>query len=220
MQTGQPSAGELADAVLGAMPDLDPAGERLAIALHRLLAAGGPVSTAQLAAAAGLSEPDVAGVLGEWPGVFTDGQGRVAGFWGQAIGELTPAHRLEAGGRVLYGWCAFDTLFLPGRLGQAAQVTSTCPVTGEEIRLTVGPEEITGVSHPGAVVSFLLPDGPFSADVMQSFCHFIYFFASRQAGERWTAQHPGTFLLTLGEAFDLAVVGNRRMFPNALADGR
>ncbi len=220
MQTGQLSMDELADAVLAAMPDLDPAGERLAIALHRLLAEGSPAGTAELAAATGLSEPDVAGLLGEWPGVFTDADGRVAGFWGQAIGELTPAHRLEAGGRVLYGWCAFDTLFLPGRLGQVAQVTSTCPVTGEEIRLTVGPDEITGVSHPGAVVSFLLPGGPFSADVVQSFCHFIYFFASRQAGKQWTAQHPGTFLLTLGEAFDLAVAGNRRMFPNALADGR
>ena len=220
MQTEQLSVQELADALAGAMPDLDPAWERLAITLYRLLAKGSPVGAAELAEATGLPEPDIAGLLGEWPGLFTDGQGRVAGFWGLATGELTPAHRLEAGGRALYGWCAFDTLFLPGRLGQVARVTSTCPVTGEEIRLTVGPDEIIDVSHPGAVVSFLLPDGPFSADVVQSFCHLIYFFASREAGERWTAEHPGTFLLTLGEAFDLAVVGNRRMFPNALADGR
>jgi len=220
VQTKHLSTDELADAVLGAMPDLDPAGERLAIALHRLLAEGSPVGTVELAAATGLAEPDVAGLLGEWPGVFSDDQGRVAGFWGQAISELSPTHRLEAGGQVLYGWCAFDTLFLPGRLGQVTQVTSTCPVTGEEIRLTVGPDKILDVSHPGAVISFLLPDGPFSADVVQSFCHFVLFFASREAGKQWTAQHPGTFLLTLGEAFDLAVTGNRRMFPNALAGGR
>ena len=220
MQTEQLSVDELADALLRAMPDLDPAGERLAIALHRLLAEGSPVGAAELAEATGICEPDVADLLGQWPGVFTDHDGRVAGFWGQAIGELTPAHRLEVGGRAAYGWCAFDTLFLPGRLGQVAQVTSTCPVTGEEIRLTVGPEKLIDTSHPGAVVSFLLPDGPFSADVVQSFCHFVRFFASRQAGEQWTAEHPGTFVLTLSEAFELAVVGNRRMFPNALADAR
>jgi hypothetical protein len=44
----------------------------------------------------------------------------------------------------------------------------------------------------------------------------VHFFASRQAGEQWTAGHPGTFLLTLGEAADLAARGNRRMFPDPL----
>jgi hypothetical protein len=38
----------------------------------------------------------------------------------------------------------------------------------------------------------------------------------RQAGEQWVAGHPGTFLLTLGEAADLAARRNRRMFPDAL----
>src|SRR5260370_25481284 len=193
------------------MPEVDAAGERLAIAVWRLLAEGSPVGAAELAEASGLSQPDIAALLGEWPGVFTDAEGRVAGFWGLATGELTPAHRFEAGGRVLYGWCAFDTLFLPGRLGQVAKVTSTCPVTGEEIRLTVGPGEVIGTSHPGPVVSFLPPDVPVDSGVVQSFCHFVHFFASREAGQRWTAQHPGTFLLTLGEAFDLAALGNRRI---------
>jgi len=53
-------------------------------------------------------------------------------------------------------------------------------------------------------VSFLRPDGPFDSGVIESFCHFVHFFASRRAGEQWVAGHPGTFLLTLGEAADLA----------------
>jgi hypothetical protein len=40
-------------------------------------------------------------------------------------------------------------------------------------------------------VSFLTPDQGFDADVIQSFCHFVHFFASREAGETWTAEHPG-----------------------------
>ncbi len=108
----------LADAVATALGELDPAGQRLAIALYRLLAAGRPVAAADLAAATGLPEPMLAETLSRWPAVSTDSQGRVTGFWGLSISELSPAHRYESGGRVLYAWCAWDTLFLPARLGQ------------------------------------------------------------------------------------------------------
>jgi alkylmercury lyase len=207
---------KLADALVAAAPDLDPAGQRLFIATYRLLAAGHPVTAAEVAAATGLAEPAVADALGRWPGVFTDSQDRVTGFWGLAIGELSPAHRFESGGRVLYACCAWDTLYLPARLGQDGHVTSACPVTGDLIELAAGPDGITGTSHPGAVVSFLQPDGPFDAGVVQSFCHFVHFFASRQAGEQWVREHPGTFLLTLGEASDLAARVNQQMFPAVL----
>ncbi len=96
-------------------------------------------------------------------------------------------------------------------------MTSTCPVTGEPIKLTVTPEGVTRTSHPDVVVSFLRPDAPFDAGVIQSFCHFVLFFASSQAGERWVTEHPGTFLLTIGDASDLAARANRRMFPRTLA---
>jgi alkylmercury lyase len=210
---------ELANAVAAALPDLDRAGQRLGIALYRLLAVGRPVATADLAGATGLPQSEVAATLGCWPAVFTDSQGRVTGFWGLAISELPPAHRYESGGLVLYAWCAWDTLFLPGRLGQAARVTSACPVTGELIQLTVTPDGVTGTSHPGAVVSFLMPDGPFDSGVIESFCHFVHFFTSRRAGERWAAGHPGTFLLTLGEAAALAARVNQRTFPDVLGAG-
>jgi alkylmercury lyase len=216
MLTQHKTLDELAEAVATALGDLDPAGQRLAIALYRLLAVGRPVAAADLAAAAGLGEPRVTETLSGWPAVFTDGQGRVTGFWGLAISELSPAHRYQSGGQVLYAWCAWDTLFLPARLGQAARVTSACPVTGELIQLTVTPEGVTETSHPEAVVSFLLPGGPFDSSVIESFCHFVHFFASRQAGEQWAARHPGTFLLTLAEAADLATRGNQRMFPDVL----
>lgn len=155
MLTQHKSLDELADAIATALGDLDPAGQRLAIALYRQLAAGRPVTAADLAAATGLPGPEVASMLGGWPAVFTDSQGRVTGFWGLGIGEMSPAHRYETGGQVLYAWCAWDTLFLPARLAQAARVTSACPVTGELIQLTVTPQGITETSHPGAVVSFL-----------------------------------------------------------------
>jgi hypothetical protein len=76
---------KLADSLVAALADLDPAGERLAIALYRQLATGRPVSAAELAAATGLPERAVAGTLGRWPAVFSDSQGRVTGFCGSTV---------------------------------------------------------------------------------------------------------------------------------------
>lgn len=216
MQTRPLNLARLADAFAGAEPDLDPTDERIALAVYRLLADGTPVAPVEVAAVAGAPLPQVSAVLEQWPGVFRDAAGNVVGFWGLPIGELTPTHRFEVDGRALYGWCAWDTLFLPGVLGRTGRVTSTCPTTGEEIVLVVGPNGVIETSHPGAVVSFLLPEATFDADVVQRFCHFVHFFASREAGEVWVAEHPGTFLLSLGEAFELGDLTNRRHFPTTL----
>ena len=53
-------------------------------------------------------------------------------------------------------------------------------------------------------------------DVIESFCHFVHFFSSRDAGETWTAEHDGTFLLSLEEAFELGRMVNARNFPSVV----
>ena len=161
----------------------------------------------------------VRALLDTWPGVFRDDEGRVIGFWGLSTRRLSPTHCFRVGERELYAWCAWDTLFLPGILGQTAQIESTCPTTGESISLVVSPERVVDVSHPDAVVSFLTPDH-FDADVIQGFCHFVHFFASEAAGNTWTETHPGTFLLSLDEAFELGRMVNAINFPAHLGNGR
>ncbi len=62
----------------------------------------------------------------------------------------------------------------------------------------------------------LAPDGPFGHDVVESFCHFVRFFASEATAQRWVADHPGTFTLTIDEAFELAT----RSWPALFRDAR
>ena len=57
-------------------------------------------------------------------------------------------------------------------------------------------------------------------DVIQTFCHFVHFFTSGEAGESWTAEHPGTFLLSLEDAFELGRLVNARNFPSLAEDVR
>ena len=77
--------------------------------------------------------------------------GKMGGETGGEIGG-------ERGGKELYAWCSLDTLFIPGLLGEDAEISSTCPVSGDPIRLRVTPAGVQNFSPADAVVSIVLPN--------------------------------------------------------------
>ena len=209
-------AHDLGHEVAVAMGVLDGERQRVAVSLYRLLAVGEPVSTERLAGRAGRPLEWVRELLDSWPGVYRDEHGFVVGFWGLAIRQMP--HRLEIGGRTLYAWCAWDTLFLPEILRGRAAVTSACPMTGETVSLEVDASGVHRVNPDSAVLSFLRPDGPFDGDVIRSFCHFVHFFASHEVATQWVERHPDTFTLTLDEGVELARLRNRELLGAALEE--
>ena len=208
----------LADKLTAAMPRLDATEQRIALTLVRQLALGAPVSVGGLATAAELSEAQIADTLDQLPGVFRDEEQRVVGFIGLTVVEMGH-HRIHVDGRRLSAWCAWDTLFLPELLGETAYVTSRSPTSDAEISLTVTPTGPTDMRPADTVVSFLLPESEFDADVIQRFCHFVHFFASPEVGARWTTQRPGTFLLSVDDAYSLGQLTNHAAFDAVLATG-
>jgi Alkylmercury lyase/Helix-turn-helix domain of alkylmercury lyase len=185
--------------------------QRLAAAVLRLLASGEPVGIGAAAAAAGMPESQAEPVLRSWPAVFWDDQGQITGFWGLALAGMPP-HRIRHAGTDLSAWCAFDPLFLARVIGDL-DVATADPVTGEAITYCIsGDGAITGASHPGAVLSFLRPDQPWDDDVMTTFCHYVLHFTGPATAQRWTASHPGTFVISLADAAELARHHTARSF--------
>lgn len=206
------------DALLALRGPLTATDQRLSLALYRLLAAGNPVSVDALARAATLDPSAVDAVLSEWPAVYRDDDGRVIGYWGLSIAKMR--HQMRIDGRTHYAWCAWDTLFLPELLGGAARVESSCPVTNARIALSVTPDGVDCEGEP-PLVSFVVPDPQKSAhDVVSNFCHFIYFFSTGAVARDWSAAHPGTFLATLDEAWQLGRERNARTYPGLRLSGR
>jgi alkylmercury lyase len=216
--TTVPTMNALLDQLSAAgVPALDPGDQRLALTLLRELALGEPVGTGKLARAAHLPETEAAAALKRIPMVVRDDQQQVVGFNGLAVHEMGE-HRLHLEGRTLFAWCAWDTLFLPELLDiHSARVTSRSPASGAEIALTVTDTGPTAVEPEDTVVSLLLPKGDVSSDVIQRFCHFVHFFSSRQDGEQWVSEHPGTFLISLDKVFSLGRLVNHARFGGALA---
>lgn len=190
------------EALAAAAPRLTEDGQRLAAALVRLLSSGAPVTIAAAAAAAGMPRARAEPVLRSWPAVFWDDRGRVTGMWGLALAEMP--HRIRRAGIGLHAWCAWDPLFLARVIG-GLQVATADPVTGEAITYRAGDDgAVTGASHPGSVLSFLRPGQPWGDDVMTTFCHYVLHFTGLATAQRWTAAHPGTFVMSLGDAAELA----------------
>lgn len=206
----------LSEQVACCTEDLDPRAQRAQLVLFRLLAEGAPVEPERLAAGASLPESDLRALLGRWHGVHWDDRGRIGAFQGLSVVEAP--HRLRVDGRDLYAWCAWDTLFLPELIGRPAEVESTCPVTGRAVSLRVGREGPSQLSPPEAALSFIRPGASFADDTIASFCRFVHFFASAEAAEAWTRRHPGTFVISVEQGFEIGRRANAAQLGAALAE--
>lgn len=215
---------EQALAVLDILPRWTADQQSLSILLYRQLARGEPVRKEALAESLGFPLHEVTSMLEHenLKGlVLYDNATRIVGFRGLA---LDPTHHLlEVDGRTLFAWCAMDTLFMPEVLGKRVRVESPCPHTGKVVRLTLTPTTVEAVEPADTVVSFLCCDAGVletnAAKVIATFCRYIFFLASREAGRAWTDQHPGTFLLTLEQAFEWGKRFNAAQLGDALASG-
>lgn len=168
--------------------------------LLRLLARGTPVTTGELATAAGLPEPGVAEAVAGWADTEYDQDGRIIGY-GLTLRETS--HRFTVAGQRLYTWCALDTLIFPAILDHPAEVESPCHATGAPIRLHVDPTGgVTALEPSTAVVSIVTLDEACTS-VRSAFCNQVHFFTDHDAATGWLNEHPGMGMLPVAEAYRL-----------------
>jgi alkylmercury lyase len=181
-------------------------GGELSMATTDRLANGRPATAAGLAAATGRSLEQVRAYIvnaGRAGAEVADGT-----IVGNALTLYPTEHRFRVRGHDLFTWCGFDALFLPIMLGERAEVASTCPVTGEPIRLRVEPDGTVCAAIPDTVVVGIVGEEVTSccrvAGPGSPICTQMPLFASRAAGERWQADHPGVGIVDLDDAREIA----------------
>jgi alkylmercury lyase len=180
--------------------------------LLSLLADGYPVSATQLAERSGLTLEHIETTFNRFKiagGEFDN----VGNLVGAALTLNSTPHRFRVNGKQLFTWCSLDAIFLPGLLEQTAEVESTCPVTGEPIRLTIAPDGIVAANPEQAVLSITIPGvscatgdscAPNKTGPKSDACSQMHFFSSREAAEIWLIDHPGVVIFSLDEAYRLA----------------
>ncbi|HNP63592.1 MAG TPA: organomercurial lyase [Woeseiaceae bacterium] len=174
--------------------------QRIARCLYQQLATAKPVELQVLSRQTGVPLSTTVDTLKEWPGVYFNDAGAVIGFWGLAIDPVS-SHQIVIDDVTLYGWCAWDTLFIPVLIGKTCQVLAKCKQTGEPIRLEVSPNGVECASPETVHLSYVLPDeAEFDRDVVTSFCHFVHFFRDRETAETWSSKQDGGFVLDLEDS--------------------
>jgi alkylmercury lyase len=172
---------------------------RVALPLWRLLARGKPVALEELASALHRSLQETQTLLQTWDHHLDD-EGHIVAA---GVSLAPTAHQFHLDELVLYTWCALDALSYPAVLGRSARVISTCPVTGQEIRLTVTPEAILDLSPASAVVSVRLSgEDVDTSTIQEDVCNEGFFFVSHDVASTLPSRHS-LALLSVEEAAEL-----------------
>lgn len=224
MQQTNPNAiNELWEAAVERLPRFSPTEQEVGLVLLAELARGEAVSPAQLGRVLGVAEDKAATYMHDSAlsfAVHSNEEGSAQGFFG--LSTVPTDHRFEVNGYTMWTWCAADTLFLPELLDAIASVDSKDPVTGMSIQLAVTPAAVESVDPDTAVVSMNSPhtwETTSAVRLITTACHYIHFFDSQESGRKWTDTHPGTVLISVGDAFDYGKGQNQQMFGAALAKG-
>jgi len=181
--------------------------------LARLLVQGQPVAPELLASRLHRDLDEVRAILAAHPELEYDAQGKLVG---SGLTLVQTAHQFQVGQRILFAWCAFDTLTYPVELHLSAQVTSRCPVTESSIRFTVTPEQVLDLDPGEAQVSLVMDVAAGCCyNVREDVCNYGHFFASRQAATQWQAAHPQVVILSVEEAYQVGKLVEGARFRNA-----
>ncbi len=194
---------------LGGPFDFEPGLLRVMNRVAQSIVDGAPVSreqVARIARAAGV-DPGTAeqflAAVGE-----SGAQGNIVGVVPGLTLTPTP-HRLSIDGKVLFAWCAEDTLVAPTFLNRTVEIESTSPLRKETVRLTVSPARVESVSPNDAVLSMVVVNvdqadlGSVPA-IWTTFCHNIFYFGSRDEAQEWARGKANIEILSPEEAYEIA----------------
>lgn len=164
--------------------------------LQTMAEIGQPMEPTHLAKRLQMSQEDLATHLARVPDTEFDEQGNIVG-WGITL--LPTPHQFLLPERMLFTWCAFDTVLFPPMLQVKAQVQSVCSETGQPITFVATPDGIEDLTPHTSVLTLVLPEQRCDC-VRGTFCLQSLFFQSEQAASTFLTSHPEAISLSIEDA--------------------
>lgn len=117
-----------------------------------------------------------------------DDKGNIVGVYG--LSQNRGRHRIFINGKMLYTWCALDSLYMAQLFNQTVRVESVCPQTNDQILLTLSPQKVEKYKPADAIISVVHPatnqcEVTTVDAVNECFCQYSNFFSSIAAAKNW-----------------------------------
>lgn len=178
--------------------------------MRAIVETGQPLAPMHLAGHLQMHQESLMLHLARVPDTEFDEQGNIVG-WGITL--VPTQHQFRLKERLLFTWCAFDTVLFPSLLQVEAHVQSVCEVSGQPITFLATSDRIADLTPSTSVLSLTLPDARCDS-VRGTFCEQSRFFQTKEAALPWMALHPEAILLSVEEAAALGQM-TALMWPHA-----
>lgn len=160
---------------------------------------GEPLPKEELAKRLQISTGKMDEIIETYHNIERDEEGRIVALGGYSL-EPT-RHRCTTDDKEFYVWCAGDSLGFPVLLDMTLDIESICYATGEEIKLTVSPDEVKTITPEESVVSVVVPED-LPEDIRGFYCDRVNFFKSKEVASKWLSNNDDGIILPVEEAFE------------------
>lgn len=144
-----------------------------------------------------------------------DAAGSIVGVAG--LTRVPTLHRITAGARGCYGWCAWDCLFLAEILATELRFESPCPSGAGLVSMTVSANGIESMQPDTAHITFALADASgFSNRLREVFCAHVRACSDPRAAMAFCKHEPTRVAISAHEAYELGRHRNRIVFGDLL----
>ncbi len=187
--------------------------QNLCVGIYRALSDGSPVTVARISQIIDKNIKQTKELLSKLPpsAVQYDSDGSITAFIGLSLAPTSHKFLLEES--MLYTWCVFDGLFLPGILGKGANIITHCPATNEELSVQLSSEQLVSCRPDTVVMSVVTPEITVChSNLRGEFCQHVSFFRDENSFRSWAKAKNGVDMIGIKEAYILAQQQNKARY--------
>jgi alkylmercury lyase len=123
---------------------------------------------------------------------------QIIGFLGLTLAPTQ--HKIILRDKILFAWCAADTLLFPGFLSFSATIESIDPVSKQTVKLAINEDYLEWTDPVPLYISWVNKIDP--RNIRESMCHRTHFFASEESATDWHKQNEDASILKVEDFFE------------------
>lgn len=164
--------------------------------VYQMIMTGSPIPFAQFSRLLNVScneAEEIARLYGE-----RNDKAEIIGFLGLTLAPTQ--HKLILRDKVVFSWCAADTLLFPAYLSFAAKVESTDPVSKELVQLSINEDFLEWTDPVPLYISWVNKIDP--GNIRKTMCDRTHFFSSEETASQWRKENMDAAILNVEDFFE------------------